>query len=383
MSSNQVYGLTCAGGGAHGAYQVGVIKYIHEHFCDGEASPFRVFTGTSAGSLNTAFCATRSYDAHTSRLQLEEMWLDFHVPEYHGNFVKNSITALIKEWATPRAMRASTWSLLDAKPLRRVVAGGWNREDFERSVAEGTTLGLAISATELRASRLVWFQDGPAAASWAVPACTSFATQVGVPHIAASCSVPIAFPPVEIDGLFYSDGGVANKHPFTPAINMGATRILSIATDMPLPTELPEDDRGSKPHLGEMLTMLLEQLSRDYAPSQANIIEMMNYFSEQLPASTDPGSFDRILLGGKVDLSAYRPVEVHLFAPSRRIRPTELFNPELFDEKLEGKSTSLLFHRDFTGRLIDFGYEDAANRHDELAEFFDVGRPQRPSRFVD
>ena len=53
------YALVCAGGGAHGAYQVGVLKYIHEHFCRGDASPFRVFSGTSAGSLNTAFFASR------------------------------------------------------------------------------------------------------------------------------------------------------------------------------------------------------------------------------------------------------------------------------------------------------------------------------------
>ena len=92
-SSDPVYGLVCAGGGAHGAYQVGVLKYIHEHFCDGEASPFRVFSGTSAGSLNTSFFAAQSFDARSSRLWMEEMWLDFHVPAYHGNVVKNSILA--------------------------------------------------------------------------------------------------------------------------------------------------------------------------------------------------------------------------------------------------------------------------------------------------
>ena len=68
----------------------------------------RVFTGTSAGSLNTAFCATRSYDAANSRLELEAMWEDFHVPAYHGNVVKNSLLKLIKEWTMPRSRRPST-----------------------------------------------------------------------------------------------------------------------------------------------------------------------------------------------------------------------------------------------------------------------------------
>jgi len=382
MRGEPIYGLACAGGGAHGAYQVGVIKYIHEHFCDGDASPFRVFTGTSAGSLNTAFCATRSYDAPASRLELEAMWLDFHVPAYHGNVVKNSIAALIKEWARPRRKRASIWSLLDPLPLRDVVAKGLDREHFDRSVKEGTTLGLAVSATELRSSRLVWFQEGPAAASWHLPASTSFETRLGVPHVAASCSVPIAFPPVEIDEHFYADGGVANKHPFTPAINMGVTRILSIATDMPLPDDIPEYRPDYKPRIAETVAMLLEQLSQDYAPTQANTIEMLNYFCEQLPTNSPRATFDPILLGGDVRLAEYRPVEVHLFAPSRRIRPTDIFNPELFEKAVESKNTVLLFHKDFIRPLIDFGYEDAKTRHRELAEFFEPERPQRPSRFA-
>jgi NTE family protein len=381
MSNDHVYGLACAGGGAHGAYQVGVLKYVHEHFCHGDASPFRVFTGTSAGSLNTAFCATRSYDAANSRLELEAMWEDFHVPAYHGNVVKNSLLKLIKEWTMPRSRRAASWSLLDPGPLHDVVARGWSREHFDRALAEGTTTGLAVSATELRSSRLVWFQEGPAAVAWNVPTGTSLETRIDVPHIAASCSVPLAFPPVSIGDHYYADGGVANKFPFTPAMNMGATRILSIATDQPLPQEMPEYRPGFKPHLAETISMLLEQLSLDHAPVQANIIEIFNFFCEQQSPSAADEPFGHILLGGTVSLSSYRPVEILLFAPSRRIRHTDIFNPDVFDEALEDKSTVLLFHKEFIRPLIDFGYEDARARHDELAEFFDPERPQRPSRY--
>ena len=86
-----VYGLVCAGGGAHGAYQVGVLKYLHEHFCNGDASPFQIFCGTSAGSLNTCFVASRSYDARTARLELEELWMGFHVPQYYGNILDEHV----------------------------------------------------------------------------------------------------------------------------------------------------------------------------------------------------------------------------------------------------------------------------------------------------
>lgn len=382
VSGDSIYGLVCAGGGAHGAYQVGVLKYVHEHFCDGETSPFRVFSGTSAGSLSTSFFAAQSFDAHTSRLRLEEMWLKFHVPAYHGNVIKNSILTLLKEWAKPRKLRKPAWSLLDPTPMRDVVAKGIVRENFERSMAEGTTLGLAVSATELRSSRLVWFQEGPAATSWLAPHSVSFETRIGVPHIQASCSIPIAFPPVRIGEHDYFDGGVANNRPFTPVINMGATRILSVATDQPLPNRLPEYPPDFKPHFAETVRMLLDQVSHDYAEDHAVTIELLNYFCEQLPLDEKNPSSPHILLGKDIRVSEYRPVEILLFAPSRRISSTDVFHPDLLDEALTSKSTSLLFHKDFVRDLIDFGYEDAKARHDELAKFFDRDRPQRPSKFA-
>jgi NTE family protein len=377
-----VYGLVCAGGGAHGAYQVGVLKYVHEHFCEGAASPFRVFAGTSAGSLNTAFGAARSFDALTSRLRLEELWLGFHVPEYHGSMVKGSIRALLSDLHKPRGEKKAAWSLLDPTPIRDVVKRGFVRDELDRAMREGTTLGLAVSATEIGSSRLVWFQEGPAAASWNTPGSIAIETRLDVSHIQASCSVPYAFPPVRIGDHFYLDGGVANRRPFTPALNMGATRILSIATDRPLPHDLPEYPPDFKPNIGSTARMLLDQMSHDAATDDAANIEMLNYFCERSPSHGHEHVMRHILQGRDVHLGAFRPTEILLFAPSRRIRDSHVFEHELFDDALKDEDTVLKFHRDFVRPLIDFGYEDARTRHVELAEFFDRERPQRPSRFA-
>ena len=144
---NPIYGLVCAGGGAHGAYQVGVLKYLHEHFCNGDASPFRVFSGTSAGSLNTCFFASRSFDARVARLELEKLWMGFHVPEYHGNIVINALKSFLKDRTKRRKHRKPCWSLLDPEPLVKIVGRGFVRASFERSLAEGTTL-ITVAATD-------------------------------------------------------------------------------------------------------------------------------------------------------------------------------------------------------------------------------------------
>ena len=377
------YGLVCAGGGAHGAYQVGVLKYVHEHFCNGDASPFRVFSGTSAGSLNTCFFASRSFDARVARLELETLWMGFHVRAYHGNMLVNALKSYLKELTRPRADRKPCWSLLDPGPLTDIARRGFLRANFERAVNEGTTLCLVVSATELRSSRLVYFLEGANAVSWNSSLVLAIATRLDVPHVVASCSVPFAFPPVKIGDHYYSDGGVANKAPFGPAINMGATRILSLATDKPLPDELPRYPPGFKPRLGETVRMLGDQLSHDYATNQATMIELVNYFREQLPPERFARTVGHMMSDKEVNLAKYRPVEIMLFAPSRRIQHSDSFNPELFDQGLKNTSTVLRFHKEFIGKMIGFGYEDGAARHDELAEFFNPDRPQRPSVYSD
>lgn len=372
MKDAPIFGLVCAGGGAHGAYQVGVLKYIHEKFCVGDASPFRVFGGTSAGSLNTSFLASRSFDARLASPQLEQMWRDFHVKEYHGNIVKNALYELSEMLPRLHRQRKHSWSLLSPEPLREVADKGFVRADFEKALREGTTLGLAVSATEVRSARCVWFQEGPGAAPWNTVRATGLLSAISATHIQASCSVPFAFPPVEIDGLHFADGGVANVGPLTPAVNMGATRILSVATDMPIPQALPEADPTYKPHIGDIIEMLLTQLSNDFTEQQALIFRFFNGLVNQANAieSADQTAARHVLVGNELHPSDYQPVETLAIAPSRRIRHTSLFNPELFDESLGKKSTVMLFHRDFLGDLIAFGYDDARGRHDELDAFF-------------
>lgn len=373
-----IYALVCAGGGAHGAYQVGVLKYIHEHFSRGQASPFRVFSGTSCGSLNTTFFATRSHDAHDARLELEEMWLDFDVPEYHGNILLNTLGAFVSNLRKPAVLRKSSWSLLDPDHLLDVVDRGFSRPSFDRALAEGTTLGASVSATELRSSRLVFFQEGPAAAPWSLPTTIAVNTHLCAPHVAASCSVPFVFPPVRIRDHYYADGGVANHHPYGVVVNMGATRVLTIATDMPLPDELPEYPPGFRPRVTDAVRMLTTQLGDEYRTA-AGWFEIINYFLDHQSLEETQHSIGGFMRQGSIELSKYRPTEIELFTPSRRIRPTDTYQTELFDEKLKGSATALQFRKDFIQPLIEFGYEDAKARHDYLENFFDEDRPRRPS----
>ena len=122
-------GIVCTGGGSAGAYQVGVLKYIHERFCENGESPFSVFTGVSCGALNACFLASHSFNAEKDILYLEELWRGFHVPAYHRHLNVSLVHSALRGLRTFR--KSENWSILDAGPVWDVVGRGFDRDGLE------------------------------------------------------------------------------------------------------------------------------------------------------------------------------------------------------------------------------------------------------------
>ncbi|MCM8775681.1 MAG: patatin-like phospholipase family protein [Candidatus Omnitrophica bacterium] len=373
MKDRTIFGLVCAGGGAHGAYQVGVLKYIHEYFSVNEASPFQVFTGTSCGALNTSFYATQSHNAHASRLWLEELWMEFHVPAYHGNMFKIALQTLYSEWRKPPEDRRTMWSILDPTPMMDIIKKGFLREHLEHALSVETTLGIAISATELVSGQSVWFLEGRTAKPWNLFHSTAIVDRIGVPHIAASCSVPIFLPPVKVGARYYLDGSISLERPFSAAISMGATRILSISTQKQQPLDLPIYEAHFKPRLKTVIRMLLNRLSYDTASDEAIQIQTLNRFYQALAHkndSSDPDVPPVALFHEDALPNHYRPVEIYLFQPSKRIGYTSVISENGRTPSVRSKATRFMFHEKFIRELINLGYQDASSKHEELEAFF-------------
>lgn len=375
-----ILGLVCVGGGAHGAYQVGVLKYIHEKFCIGDRSPFQIFTGCSCGSLNTSFFAAQSYNARTSRLELEQLWLNFHIPHYHGNMYRNAFRLFMKELRKPKSERYPTWSLLDPEPMVDVIKKGFVRANFERAISEGTTLALGVVATELVSGRCCWFTEGPNSISWNLFHSIGKIETIKTEHVAASCSVPIFLPPVKVGNRWFSDGSVNLTRPLSAAIDMGATRLLSIGTDKPYPEELPTYSPNFKPRVTNVLRMLLNRLSHDPAPNEATQIEVLNQFHRQLSKKTHQLAKTLLplpLFHDEAMPAHYRPVEIYQIHPSKRLKPLSVDADYGHGEKVKRKSTRFMFHKKFIQELIDMGYQDAQRKHDDFESLF---RPANESK---
>jgi NTE family protein len=382
MKKKPIFGLSCAGGGAHGAYQVGVLKYIHEHFSDNGRSPFQVFTGASCGALNTTFYAAQSFDAYKSRLWLEELWLSFHVPDYHGNFLKNVLLAFVKEMRKHAGERHPAWALLDPTPMRKILEKGFRRESLDRSLREGSTLGLAIAATEMVSGRTCWFQEGPHSKKWNLFHSIGLHDKLDYNHLAASCSVPLFLPPVKLGDHYFVDGSVSLIRPLSTAVSMGATRILSIATDKPYSSELPAYKVGFRPTATKIIRLLLNRLSHDAAGDEAYEIEAFNRFyqglskkSRKIPEDLEPVP----LFHENSRPYHYHETEIFRFLPSKRIR----LSSDLDDVSTAHKHhhrTRFMFHENFIRELIAMGYHDARDKHDSLRKFF-IPEETHPKRW--
>jgi NTE family protein len=156
--------LVFSAGGMFAAWEIGVWKVLRERFTPD------LIVGASAGAWNGWAIAGGA------------------TPE-----------ELVREWLDP-----STATLMRSAPLHAKARRLF--ECYQPRVPFGLTV---VEAPRLR-SHIV---RGP---------------EIGWQHLAATCSIPVVFPPVRIGGKFYVDGGFLGALPLWAAEEMGATRAIAI-----------------------------------------------------------------------------------------------------------------------------------------------------------
>ena len=197
--------LALQGGGAHGAFEWGVLDRLLE---DGRVE-IKAVTGASAGAMNGAVLAAGllAGGPEAARTKLEAFWSAVS----HGTnpFGRSDLwtQALTPNWlrATPGWRMAETWAQslspyefnpFNFNPLRDALAGVI---DFA-ALRERSPIALYVSATAVRAGKSRVFR-GP---------------ELTVDHLLASTCLPQLFQAVEIDGEPYWDGGYLANPPLWP-----------------------------------------------------------------------------------------------------------------------------------------------------------------------
>lgn len=365
--------LVLSGGGARAAYQIGVLRGLAELGLLPSRSRFDVFVGSSAGAINAAALASYADAFDVGLARLERVWREIRPTDVFRTDVA-SLGRIGARWAWDLSFggaigRVRANSLLDTSPLRAFLADRVPFARIETNVTSGALAALALVATDLYTSNGVVFLHAPTGTpSWTRRRWRIERTRIGVRHLMASSAIPIFFPPVEIGGIYFGDGSIRNTAPLSPAINLGAERIVAIGVSGPS-VRRPRRPR-SAPTAAQIAGVLLDAVMLDAIEVDVEHSERVNASVLHCPTPGD---------GGK----PFRLVDVLWLRPSRRIRElTAQFANRVprtlrylmrglgSDESVTELTSYLLFDSQFCTRLIDLGRADIRAERARIERFF-------------
>jgi len=375
-------GLVLPGGGARGAYQVGVLKALAELLPRRSSNPFAVLSGTSAGAISAAVLATRARSFRVAVNDLERVWANFHSGQVFrcdpATMLKSSLhwlAAMVLGGLGPRNPK----SLLDNDPLWALLRGRINFDAIQDSIDKGYLGALAITAAGYGSARSITFYQGkPDQQPWERVRRKGRPTRIALEHLMASVAVPMVFPPVRIGQEYFGDGAMRQATPLSPALRLGAHRLLVIGVRNELPEPLPGLDQAVPyPSFGKIAGYILDALFMDGLSSDLENLIRINLILESMPGRVLHGEFgqlhhtDAFIMLPSRDVRAIAARHVQEMPLSMRLLMRGLGALNYGGSQL---LSYLLFESGYTRELITLGYEDAMTRKADLQSFMD-GQP--------
>ena len=369
-------GLILSGGGARAAYQVGVLSAIADMLPAHSSNPFPIICGTSAGGINAAALAAGAHDYRLAVRGLERVWANMTAEQVYRTdifaFLRSLLRWLISSAAGGRAVTRS--ALLDSTPLKRLLRLVINFKRIEESIRQGHLRALSITASSYATGESVaFFQGAEGVDEWTRARRLGRRSDIGVQHLLASAAIPLLFPAEKVDGSYYGDGAVRQLAPVSPALHLGADKLLVIGVSGNVSADHQRQLSGY-PSLAQVLGHVLNSVFVDTLEGDVERLERINRTVEAL------GKRARSQHGIQL-----RQVDVLKIYPSQPIdeiaaehikelpRTLRFFLSGSGATRSPGASavSYLLFEPGFTGRLMSLGYQDAKAREDEIRAFFE------------
>lgn len=386
-------GLIMSGGGARGAYEVGVLSYIYGDLVAGRALPsISVVCGTSVGAINGAFFASCAHDPVGGVGRLAGMWRDLSLSNVLGF---NILQARRLHRVVFGGRRGG--GLFDATPMTEIIRTGIDYRQLARNLRRGHLDALTITATHVRTGRPTCFIDrtpGVPPPSGLPHGIVVRSSHIMPHHVLASAAIPIVFPPVFIQTDLYCDGGLRLNTPLSPAIHLGADRVLVIGLGADDDASGPTLGRGRFPGLPFLLGKVLDAFLLDHVNLDLEELARVNDTLRDGERAFGPDFIDRLNEAAvargapprrMVEALAIRPSEdIGAMATTFLRRERSALKKQLGRSLLrlidigEGAEAAdlasyLLFDGGFATELIELGRRDARSRSDELEAFLYQG----------
>jgi NTE family protein len=390
-------GLVLTGGGARAAYQAGVLRAlarIRREVGAPRGNPFGIIVGTSAGAINAAALACQADRFDHAVAGVVDVWRHFSAEQVYRadafGVVRSGarwLSMLTLGWAFARWRRSKNpRSLLDNSPLVDLLARVVPLQRLPRLLAQGHVQALAVSASSYSSGHHVTFcQTAAPFEPWQRSQRLAVAGPIGIDHLLASSAIPFIFPAMALDvegsHEWFGDGSMRQSAPLSPAVHLGAERVLVIGAGRLQEPPGEQHVGGSYPSLAQIAGHALSSIFLDALAVDIERAQRINRTLELL----DPAARRR---------SPLRPLELLVIAPSQRLDDIAARHVESLPKPVRsllrgvgvrnnaraGASLAsyLLFEAGFTRELIALGLADTLARREQVTDFFDWPRTPLP-----
>ena len=372
--------LVLTGGGARAAYQVGVLMAIAHLSPQRQQNPFPILCGTSAGAINAAGLACLADDFGKATAVLARIWRRMRAADiYRADALGIGLTgarwlsALAFGWLLRRAPR----SFLDNAPLRELLNQHLDFAGIRRAIDCGALHAVSVSASGYDSGENISFFQGHADAHpWRRTQRLGIASELTVEHLMASSAIPFVFPAVHLHREYFGDGSMRQLAPISPAIHLGAERILIIGAGRAREAISRQTSEGY-PSLAQIAGHTLSSIFLDSLAVDIERVQRINQTLSKIPPAM------REAAGIKL-----RPIETLVIAPSQRLdsiaaeyahtlpTPVKILLTGLGAMNRRGGALTsyLLFEKPYIRHLIKLGYDDALARREEITAFLGFER---------
>lgn len=368
-------GVVMTGGGARAAYQVGFLRCLARLFPELRI-PY--VTGVSAGAINAALIASHHGTFLQAISELSELWGNLTVEDVFKtdtwSLVKNAVNWVRQLSSGGIGGHRLVRGLVDTHPLRAYLSEVLHAVDGELTgvrynLDRERLQALAISSTSYSTGQsLTWIQ-GDDVELWTRPQRKPVTTTMTVDHIMASAALPLFFPAVKVGNAWYGDGGIRLVAPLSPAVHLGARRIIAISTRYAASrAEEAEQAVFGYPPPAQVLGILLNSIFLDLLDHDAVRLARLNKLIEGLPEGNRAGleqvrllslrpSADLGKMAGQFESQLPRAFRFM----TRGLGTKETRSPDFL--------SMILFQPDYLTALIEIGERDAEARATEIEAF--------------
>lgn len=371
------------GGGARAAYQVGVVRALSELVPLKAPCPFPIICGTSAGAVNAAVLAADAHSFRRGVRRLMTVWKNMRVGHIYRadpvGALGNSARWIASAFAGG-AQGAKPVSLLDPAPLDQLLARYLDLTAIQRNIDAGHLAAFSVTCSGYTSGQSVTFYQGRAGLeNWKRARRIGVAMPITREHLMASSALPFIFRPVYINREYFGDGSMRQIAPVSPALHLGADRLLVIGVGRQL-TDTDRPLANGHPSLAQIAGHALNSIFLDSLEVDLERLQRINRTLDLIPREILDGA--RYPLR-RVEFRVIRPsvdLEKIAAAHAHELPRTIRFLLRTVGGLRRDASTLLsylLFERGYCRALIRLGYDDTMARREELLAFLNATEAAR------